>query len=481
MKNAQTIAVIARKEVQEMWRDGRFRWAGALLLGLLLVSLGMGWKHASEVGAQHAAAQRHTRHQWLHQGEKNPHLAAHFGIWVFKPRQPLALVDAGIEPYTGVAAKLEAHNRSEFKYRPARDATAVGRFGTLSAAFTLQLLMPLLIVLLCFGAFAGERENGTLRQVLSLGVPRAALAWGKALGVGATLAVLLLPTAGIGALALTLGGTNGAFSLGDALTRAAWMAGGYALYFGAFVGLSIGVSALAASSRASLLLLLGFWVFNSLLLPRALADANRRIYPTPTLAQFSAATSRDFEDGINGGDTQKKREKALKARLLQKYRVASTNKLPVDYTGVMLLESETYSNAVFDRHWNRLWQLYERQNALNVWGALVAPLPAMRDFSMGLAGTDPNAHRHLSNAAEAYRREFVSEMNVEWAYNSTEKLFLKNTRGRKTWERVPAFSYQAPRAGWAAANHAGSLGMLGLWFVLGLAACALGAARMRVD
>ena len=102
-------------------------------------------------------------------------------------RAASSLVDTGIDPYVGVAAWLEAHKQNEFKYRPAQDRTAVQRFGELTAAEVLQVLLPLFIVLMTFSAFSGEREQGTLRQLLSLGVrPRELLA-GKALGVAAAL------------------------------------------------------------------------------------------------------------------------------------------------------------------------------------------------------------------------------------------------------------------------------------------------------
>ena len=67
------------------------------------------------------------------------------------------------------------------------------RFGELTAAAVLQLLLPLLIILLGFSTFAGERESGTLRQVLSLGVDRHDLALG----------LLLVPAVLLGAAALT--------------------------------------------------------------------------------------------------------------------------------------------------------------------------------------------------------------------------------------------------------------------------------------
>ena len=164
------ISRVARKELLEILRDGRFRVLSIAVLAVSLLSLAVGWKQYTDVAKQHQQAQAATRAQWLNQTKKNPHSAAHYGVYAFKPKSPLAIVDTGIDPYMGVAVWLEAHKQNEFKYRPAQDRTAVQRFGEMTAAETLQALVPLFIVLMTFGAFAAEREQGTLRQLLSLGV-----------------------------------------------------------------------------------------------------------------------------------------------------------------------------------------------------------------------------------------------------------------------------------------------------------------------
>jgi hypothetical protein len=115
---------IARKELTEMFRDGRFVAAAAIVLVLLLAAVGAGWKHYSDVHAQHSRAQQETREQWLDQGEKNPHSAAHYGVYAFKPKTHLSMIDTGVDPYTGVAVWLEAHYQNQFLHRPAQDATA---------------------------------------------------------------------------------------------------------------------------------------------------------------------------------------------------------------------------------------------------------------------------------------------------------------------------------------------------------------------
>jgi hypothetical protein len=51
---------IARKELLEMVRDGRFRVLSAAVLALSLLSLAVGWKHYVDVARQHATAQAAT-------------------------------------------------------------------------------------------------------------------------------------------------------------------------------------------------------------------------------------------------------------------------------------------------------------------------------------------------------------------------------------------------------------------------------------
>jgi ABC-2 type transport system permease protein len=148
------ISRIARKEMTEMFRDGRFRVLAAVVLAVSVVSMAAGWRHYADISSQHRTAQAATRDQWLRQPKKNPHSAAHYGVYAFKPQNPLAMVDTGIDPYVGVAVWLEAHKQNEFKYRPAQDRTAVQRFGEMTAAETLQVLVPLFIILMTFSAFA---------------------------------------------------------------------------------------------------------------------------------------------------------------------------------------------------------------------------------------------------------------------------------------------------------------------------------------
>lgn len=473
---------IARKELLDMTRDGRFRWSAAITLGLLLGALALGWQHYREISQQHAAAQKATRQQWLAQGSKNPHSAAHYGVYAFKPKQPLSLVDRGVDPYVGVATWLEAHKQNDFTYRPAQDATAVQRLGELTGATVLQLLVPLLIVLLTFNAFAAEREQGTLRQLLSLGVRRSDLAAGKALGVAVALGLLLVPATAVGVAALALAAENGSFAA--SLPRMAWMGVFYLLYFAAFVGISLAVSARARSSRVALVTLLGFWILNGLVMPKVASDLAKAAHPTPSAFEFARRMELALKNGVDGHDPQSKRAEELKQRLLRQYKVDRIELLPVNFSGLSLQEGEEYGNLVFDRHYGQLWDTFRRQERVHELAALVAPVLAVRSLSMGLAGTDFPQHAHFARAAEDYRRMIQRTMNNDIAYNpgsrSEDKAFVY-MRSNDLWETVPDFRYTAPGTSWVLSNHVISLALLAGWTLLAAAAAWMATRNLRVD
>jgi ABC-2 type transport system permease protein len=472
------ITRIARKEFTEMLRDGRFRWAAAIVFVLLLASIVMGGKHYRDVKRQHDLAQAETREQWLRQPPKNPHSAAHYGIYAFKPKMLPAALDRGVDPFVGQSVWLEAHKQNEFRFRPAQDATAVQRFGELTAATVMQLLIPLLIILLSFSAFAGEREQGTLRQLLSLGVKKTDLAWGKALGIAGALGSLIIPATVIGVIALTLTSENR--NLAASAPRIALMFTSYLLYFASFIGLSLAVSARVKSSQMALVVLLAFWIVNGLIATRVVTDVAKRLYPTPSAFAFQQAIDREMQSGLDGHDTADKRAEALKQRVLKQYGVDRLEALPVNFAGVSLQEGEEHGNVVFDKHYGQLWSRFERQNRLKQIAGLLSPMLAIQSVSMGLAGTDFAHHRAFAAAAESYRRTLVKKMNDDMTYNAGKQDFGYLAQP-SLWRTIEDFRYEAPSTGWALRNQTISLAMLALWFVVALTGALTATRRMRVD
>jgi ABC-2 type transport system permease protein len=455
------IAAIARKEFRDAWRDGRFRVGAVVILALLGVALLLAWQQVGRTRSERAAAASLERENWLNQGEKNSHSAGHYGVYVFKPLPPLAVFDRGIEPFVGTTVFLEAHRQNQAAFLPAQDATAMRRFGELTAATGLQLLAPLLIVLLTFGALAGERERGTLRQVLSLGVHPRDLVLGKALGLGAALAVLLLPIAMFGAVALAkLPGGDA----GGGWVRLAWLGGAYALYLAAILAVCLGVSAVASTSRTALATLLVCWAANAVLAPRLASDLAQHLRPAPKLADFESAMNKAVQEGLDGHNPRQDRLQAFVQETLRKHGKTRVEELPFNFNGLVMIESERMANEVFDHHFGKLWDRLEAQDRTVTWAGLVAPLLGLRSASMALAGTDFTHHRHFSVAAEQHRRDFVRVLNEDMM-NNTAGGHHGGTAGRELWEKLPAFRYDPPPPAQAVRAASPGLLVLGLWAV----------------
>ena len=462
------VGTIARKEFTALWRDGRLPWGGGIVVALVVTALVVGWQRREEVRSERATAQALDYDDWVAQPERHPHNAAHQGMHVFRPDPALSIVDPGIDPYVGSTIWLRAHRQSELKFVPAQDATGLQRFGELSAAWVLQVLAPLLIIVLGFDAFAGEREAGTLRQTMSLGVAPRQLLWGKAAGQALALAALLLPAAVI-ALAVVITSSGGIDA--DLAVRVAWLAVGYAVYLATIVGIVLAVSASAKSSRLAIVTLLGIWIATTLLAPRIASDLSRTWYPSPTRLSFESAL---------GSDLGTAAEQAWKEHFGMSMQWSPD--LPLDKWGVALQVDDHAGYGVMDRHFAALWDTFAAQQRVQEQLGLVAPVLAMRAFSMGIAGTDFAHYRSFSLAAEQHRRVLQDAMSADLVEHADPRGtgHFDYQAERDLWRRVPRFHYDLPAASWAVGNTLRSLGALAGALALALAAAHAAVAFRRL-
>ncbi len=459
------IRLIARRDFLDLRRDGRLYWAGAIVLLLLFSALLLGVSHARAVQAEHEAGDRADYEEWLAQGTKNPHAAAHHGLYVYKPEPTLALVDPGLNPYLGSTLWLEAHKQNDFQFRPAQDATGLQRFGGFSAAWVLQIFMPLLIIVLGFDAFAGEREVGTLRQVMCEGVSPRTLLWGKCLCLAGSVSLLLIPAALV-MLAAVGFNADSAVRI-DILIRFAWITVGYALYLGIFLFLVLTVSARVSSPRIALLALLAIWIVNCMVAPRATSDLTSLLNPTPTRFEFMTALK---------ADTRKTTEKVL----TESFKVKTYGELPTTEFGAEMVIEEELNHAIFAQHYGRLWAHFASQQQVLEVSGLLAPMLAVRAFSMGLAGTDLAHHQDFVVAAEDQRMVMVRLMNADLVKNAGDQAYNYRV-GPALWTTVPPMHYRAPSWRWALARNGHSLLILVIGFA-GTFLLALHAVhRLRVD
>lgn len=468
------VLAIARREWREWRRDRRLSGLAVLLALLMLAALADGLARARQLDAAQTAAAAADGALWRGQGERHPHAAAHFGQYAFKPESPLALADPGVDAQVGSAVWLEAHRRNEPIFRPARDGDLAARHAPLSLAFVLQVLVPLLIILLAFGSFAGERERGTLRQALSLGTTPLELLAGKALALSMALVLLLVP-----ALAALSGPSVASDSLaapaGNLLARVGALGLGYALYLGGYGWLALAVSAASRQSRTALTVLIGFWLLNSFVGPRLMTDLARQRQTLPTADAFQAAIAEERRSAF-GHDETHPGYRAFRDATLARYGVSRVEDLPVSLRALALKHNDVLGDAIFDRHYARLTAAFAASDRFRAAPGFALPLLAMQPYAMALAGTDSRHHEHFSAAAETHRRMIQTRI-------SDALLTAADADPRADaalWNAIPGFDYRLPTAAWALASQTPNLAALLVWWLLTAAAGVVAAQRLRV-
>lgn len=400
------LAVSARCQLRLMARDNRLRWLVVAVVLLALASLATGAVRLRAQGLERQAAAHQDQAIWDALGPINPHGAAHAGRTVYAPVSPLAAFDPGLGDYLGSSVKLEGHSQNPSRDRPMEAGAAISRFGGFSAAWALQVIGPLLIVLAGFTTFSGERARERLKQELGAGASAKDLVLGRLAGLSVAALLLLAAFVGIGALALPAGGASR--SEGLALLT---MSAGYSLYLLTFAALTIGVSALTASARGALVTLLAFWAASTLLIPRIAPAVAETLHPTPSAPAFEAAVTDEARNGASGHDPADERLAALKAQTLKTYGVDKVEDLPFNFDGVALEFGEKNSTDTYNRHYDALFSAYRRQDAVQQAFSVVSPGMAVAPWSRAFAGTDFAAHRLFLSEAETYRYALIQALN----------------------------------------------------------------------
>ncbi|REE02049.1 ABC transporter permease [Marinoscillum furvescens] len=436
------IGTIARKEVLVALRERRVLVLGAIVWVLLAVAGVTGYLVYAQQHSAIVQTQQEKRQEWLEQGDKHPHIAAHYGTYVFKPKTLLSLFDFGLDAYTGTSVYLEAHYQHEFMFRPAQDHSSLIRFGELSLALVLQVLVPLLIIFMSFHTITQERETGTLRLLISQGVTFQQITWGKLLAHGFLLLSILLPVV-VGLIIMAFL-SDAQAKMTDLGLRSILLIVSYTIYLFFFLMLSIWVSLRSSSGRNALLVLLSCWIILTVLMPKTVANVSERIYEIPSMREFRAAIAEDKAHGLHGKSTKSERQEKLKQRYLEEYQVDDVQQLPFNFEGISMQAGEDFGNRIYDHHQERLRQLFYRQNHLASIASLLNPFLAIRHLSMAMAGTDLHTFIHFENEVEHYRRELVRRMNHDMAQNSTYGKFFEYKAGRDLWDEIEDFTYQTP-------------------------------------
>jgi len=456
------LTTIFINEWRKAFRLGRIRWLSLMALVLILGSLIHAFTIYERYQDVRDEGSQLSRQDWLGQDAKNPHSAAHDGLYVFKPWSPGALFDTGVLPYTGQVVFVEAHKKNDAGYQEMTEKNALARIGEFTPAFVLIFLLPLVIILMHFDVVSGERESGMLRWHAASGVSFRRWLFGKWLAawpVSVIFSVLCLGTT------YAIAG----FRSQD-LPLCLTLLGAMLLYVGTMINVTFLFSKWLHRSGFALIGLLSFWILGAFAIPRTAVSTAEKVHALPNEASFRAAMGEAQQSGLPGDPGIEDRMAKLERETLASYGVTAPKDLPINYDALRMQSGEVYGNRVFDRYYDELRTLHEAQNNLLRLAGILSPLVPMRSLSMVLCRTDNVAHWHFNQAAERYRRVFVEILNNEmmtnsktgdWAYKATPE----------TWSKIPKFEYRFASSASVLSRGKIDFYLLLIWF--GLTSCLL--------
>lgn len=454
-------SALIRKDTLVLRREILLKALLVAVLALVFISLLTGFQRERVFVHERAEAQRIDKEVWIGQGARNPHSAAHFSRYAFRPASPLALLDPGTSDFAGLAIWMEAHYQDPAVFRRAEDSGELSRYVMLSPAFLLLMAVPLLIFLMMHGSIAGEREDGTLRQLLAAGVGRGPFFVGKFRAGWDTAMRVYTP------VFLLIAGCSLVASPVEITTDTAWrllvMYVVYAVYLSICVAVALGISALCRSRQAAFLALASVWVVMTVLVPRFATDLGTTLTPQPDARQ----TEQALRDAAMVFYRDEQIQKRTKDDVLARYGAADEADLPINYSAYKLQASEELAIPEFERLYDALEKRYRAQEGALRWFSLLSPTVATASLSRGIAGTDRTHQRAFATAAELHRREMIKLLNEDYMHNAGDA-GSKYTADTALWERFEDLDTTLPTLVSVRSHYLADAVLLLLWLCIAM-------------
>lgn len=439
---------------------------------VLFLSVFLGNLQTEEQTERYQTAQNHLREQWESIEAMNPHSAAHYGTYIFKPSNLLSSLDEGVNSVTGNVLRVEGHVQNEIVHSEASQMQAVSKFGKLKSSLLLQYIIPLLLIFLAFQAINSEKQSGRLKLLLLQGASASKIIWAKTLSVWSY---------GVGLLGLTIL-AYALFNLSslsaNILSRTALFFLAYSLYYFTLTALSVYLSVRFKNASLALTSMLGIWIVWTIFFPNIMLSSVEKWHELPSREEFQAAMKEDRSKGLDGHNPSDERANALKDSVLKAYEVDSLSQLPINFDGIRMQADEEYGNQVWDKHFGNLRQVLATQKQTYQLGGILNPFISLQNASMGFAGNDNLHHQEFLVQVENYRRVFIKALNDEHAYGGSKTGDWGAKADNEFFKSVADFDYEPTSLSVVLPSYLLDLLLLSCWGLLAALLLIFGAKEM---
>ncbi len=473
MRTSLTIAI----QEWRYWSRTRLATVVALLAFILIViSVFVTFSQVVKERETRKSLQVKAEETFRDQPARHPHRMVHYGHYVFRTPSPLAVLDPGVDPYTGTVMYLEGHRQNSATFSSSYDGAQAGPFSRLSPALAYQLLVPLVLIVMGFGVVSREREAATDRRLVTSGISPVSIWFGKSLALGSVALLLLLPML----VGVSLSDSEWSISSGFFLL--------YFLYLMAWVLIITAVSTWSPSTSSSLFILLSVWMILCALIPRLLASAATTSIPIASQIETDMNVITALRSVGDGHDSNDPVFNKLKANLLEEYGVETVEDLPVNFRGVVAQAAEADLTHILNEYAEKRLANQLAQTQFVKAYEFSSPFIALQSASMVAAGTDGGTHHRFLREAEAVRFEFVQGLNKvheqKMAYaddinRSRDVDAERRTRvNAENWRVLDDFRFESDPAEIRLERLLSSYAILLVWMMVFALAGLLGARRL---
>ncbi len=410
-----------------------------------------------------------THHQQLQ--DKKTYSAG--GLHVDRPPNPLSIFNIGMDKQLG--NQVEVY----FGFVPTlwdakmhgSDNPIMNIFSSIDIAFIFKVVLSLLALIFAYDTLAGEREQGTLRLVLTHPVRRGHILFAKYISAMVCLLVPLLMSVSLAVILLTTS-TSLALSTDDFLRMAGFILTTI-VYLSVFYLIGMLISALTRRTGTALMLSMFVWGFWVLIYPNMILAS---ILPQPTVEARAASTFNQIEQLWE--EFEREQEQYLKndavpgedpgfgigwvggsmnrlnkdAATLQYYYKKGFNiteidersepQMPYIQNYYQFLVPLTIDLA--DRTWRirkpALEKIYVRPALIDRILLKVSPIGMYDAATQAWVGTDLLGIQDFFSAARQYRKTVIDFFYDKNAFASRQ--WIAADKGVADWRTLPQFSFQ---------------------------------------
>ena len=359
-------------------------------------------------------AHEHIRAQWDEMDAANPHSAAHFGTYAFKPSSILNSLDEGVNSVTGVVLRLESHKQNEIAFSEASQSLIISKFGKFKASLLFQFIIPLFLIFLSFNTYTSEISTGRLKLLIIQGNSLRKIIFAKIFSLLLLAAILLLL-----ATLIQVFFNFKQIEL-DHVLRLGVFFSSYLTYYLIIISFTVLLSLIFKNSTSALSLAIITWILWTIFLPKTIGSFIETTHPLSSRFELKENMKDDRAKGIDGHNPFDERKKELENNILIKYNVDSLSQLPINFSGILMQADEEYGNKVWDKHYGELYATLKNQKRNYQLSGFINPFASLQSLSMGAAGTDLFHHLKFLTAAEKYRRYFIKTLNDEYAFGGSK-------------------------------------------------------------